>query len=332
MEKLKFVRKKIKIKIPSRLHMSLMDVQRLQRGQIGGGGIGIAINRNLIITLEVIESDSDEIVSNKSELIRYSLNIMRDKLHICEHFKVECSFDSAIIPHSGMGSNALIQTGTMYGINCMYGSKISIEKLIDIMHENYCEEEEEIIKRKVFCSGVAHNTFLRGGICFVDELGKFIYNYKLPENYKIILMKSVIGDVFNLEDDKRDETIIQLRKENDNNYFEQKNRIIRNEIIPELKLNNYRILADKMRKFALEDDTNFMIKNCKIGRIKYEELYQDIKDIPNLIMGVSGNAPLAYVISDKWERVLEICKKYDINASVYEIQNDGASIIEEVWV
>lgn len=324
-------KKKVILKVPSRYHLDVMDIQKMDLKHVGGGGIGVAINMHCLITIEVINENEDIILSKKKTLVKYYLDLMRKILNIKRYFKVCGEFDKRYESHNGMGSNAMIQTGIAYGINYLCGMPLSNFELITLLQKNYYEEENGKITNIVYCSGVGNNTILFGGLCFIDDKGKLIYSQNIPNNFKLITIKARFENIFENQNEDKDELVVNLRKKNDvNKYFREKDKIIRNEIIPDLKNQDYSSLIEQMKKFSMFDDSFILSQKCKINNIKYEDFYNYVKDIPNLIMRVASNSPNICLITNEVEKVKNICEKYKIDFSIYDINNSGIEIIEEV--
>ena len=178
--------KKVILKVPSRYHLDVMDIQKMDLKCVGGGGIGVAIDMHCLISLEVIDENDDIIVCKKKTLVKYYLDLMRNVLNIKKYFKVNGEFDKRYESHNGMGSNAMIQTGIVYGMNYLCGNPLSNSELISLLQKNYFEEENDEITNMVYCSGVGNNTILFGGLCFIDDKGKLIYSQNIPNDFKLI--------------------------------------------------------------------------------------------------------------------------------------------------
>ena len=321
---------RIKLKLPVRFHIDVMDIQKLNVGEIGGGGIGIAIDMNNFINIEVIENDEDIINGPKPKLISHYTNLMRDVLKTDLHFKIEFELDKNLKEHNGMGSNALIQVGVMYGINYLLNYPLEKEELIKIMHESYCEICNEKISSEVYCSGVAHNVLMYGGVCFIDDRGKLIYSKKFPSEIKVALLKANFEDMFNVEGKDYDEIITKLRPDNDNTYSKQKRYIIKNIVIPQLKNNKYSEFFNSMRKIYKTDNTNVLSNICKIGNLNYNQLQDKLSKIPNLVMKMSSNSPYVCILTDQIEELKKVCKEHDIQMKIYTINNCGIEEIEVI--
>lgn len=167
-----------------------MNIQKLEEGKVGGGGIGIAIDCKLNMSVEIIDSKTDIIESIKPNLMKFYIELLRNYLKFDERFHVICKADNELKTHGGMGSNALVQLGISYAINYLMGNPLTESKLIKLLQDNYFEEENGIVTNHVFCSGVAHNTVIYGGVCFVSDEGELIYSKKLPGDVEIGLVNA----------------------------------------------------------------------------------------------------------------------------------------------
>lgn len=324
-------KKKVVLKVPSRYHLDVMDIQKMDLKHVGGGGIGVAIDMSCLISLEAIDENNDIIVCKKKTLVKYYLDLMRKILNINISFKVICEFDRRYESHNGMGSNAMIQTGIVYGMNYLCGGPLTNLELISLLQKNYYEEENGEITNRVYCTGVGNNTILFGGLCFVDGKGQLIYSKNIPNDFKLITLKASFENIFEMENVDKDELVVNLRKNNDiNKYFGEKDKIIRNKIIPDLKNEDYSSLIEQMRKFSMLDDSLVLARRCKINNITYEDFYNAVRDIPILIMRVASNSPNVCLITNNVEKVKNTCEKNKISFLIYDINNSGIEIVEEV--
>ena len=323
--------KKISIKIPARLHLDVMNIQKLHEGKVGGGGIGIAIKCNLSISVEVIRTEKDIIESIKPNLVKLYLDLIRKYLNIDKKFHVICKADKELKAHGGMGSNALIQLGIVYSINSLFNNPLNDIQLLDFLHQNYYEDDKGIVTNKVFCSGVAHNTMLYGGVCFVSEDGEIIYHKELPNDVKVGLINVNLDEIFERENIDKDELIVKLRKERDRKEgLKNKENIIKEIMIRDLKNNKYKAFINGMKMFSKEDDSVALSKNCKINNLRYESFCEIIENIGNTFVRISSNSPYIYIITNELEKIKEKCREYGIYIKEYEISNKGIEIIERI--
>ncbi len=320
--------KRIHVKVPARFHIDIMNTLKLKEGKIGGGGIGIAIESNFEIYIEAIDNKTDIIEAIKPNLIKFYIDLLRKKLKINTKFYVKCKINKEIKTHGGMGSNAIIQVGIIYAINNLMGNILSDKELLNFLQENYVEEENGIITKNVFCSGVAHNTIMYGGICIVSENGKLIYNKEMPENIRVGLIRAEMDEIFGTENNDKDKIVVKLRKERYKQLgIKNKEEIIRNTVIKDLKNNDYKSFVDAMKKNSKNDDSSAMTEKCKIRDFRYNEFCKLVENIGNTFVRISSNSSNIYVITDSFLEIREICNKYNIEINEYKVNNEGIKII-----
>lgn len=321
--------KSVLVKVPARFHIDVMNIQKLEVGKVGGGGIGIAVDCNLEMFVEIIDSKVDIIESIKPNLVKFYINLLRDYFKFDAKFHVKCQTDDELKTHGGMGSNALIQIGISNAVNCLMGINLKEEELIRLLQNNYYEEENGIVTNNTFCSGVAHNTMTYGGLCFVSENGELIYNKKLPKEVEVGLINAKFDDIFSDKNMDKDEIVVKLRKNRDKQSgIKDKETIIKNIMIKDLKDNRYKAFIEGMKKFSKEDDSVALSERCRISNLRYEEFCEIIESIGNTFVRISSNSPYIYIVSDSLKEIKEVCQKYNIAIKQYKIDNQGIQIIK----
>lgn len=206
--------KKVNIKVPARFHIDVMNIQKLEEGKVGGGGIGIAIGCNLNIYAETIESENDVIESNKPKLVKFYIELLRNYLKFNKRFYIRCQTDKELKSHSE-GSECTYPNRNNICSKLFNGRPLNEKELMNFLKDNYFEEENGVITRDVFVTGVAHNTSIHGGICFISEEGILLYSKKMPKNIDIGVIKVKINDIFEMENLNKDEIVVNLRKNRD---------------------------------------------------------------------------------------------------------------------
>ena len=321
--------KKISIKIPARIHLDVMNIKKMNEGKVGGGGIGIAIRRNVCMSVEVEKTGQDIIESIKPKLVRFYLNLIRQHLNMDTRFHIIFKPSNELKTHSGMGSNALIQMGVIYSINNLLNCPLNDTQMLELLNENYYEEDNGILTNKVFCSGVAHNTMLYGGVCFVSEDGKMIYHKRLPPSVKVGVVRANLDKIFEKNNIDKDELIVKLRKEKDErDGMKNKENIIKNLIRKDLLNNKYKSFVDMMNRFSKEDDSVALSKDYKVNNLEYYKFCEMMENIENTFVRISSNSPYIYIVTNELAKVKEKCKEYGIIINEYQIDNNGIEILE----
>ena len=208
------------------------------------------------------------------------------------------------------------------------GNILSDKEVLNCLQENYVEEENGIITKNVFCSGVAHNTIMYGGICIVSENGKLIYNKEMPENIRVGLIRAEMDEIFGTENNDKDKIVEKLRKERYKQLgIKNKEEIIRNTVIKDLENNDYKSFVDAMKKNSKNDDSSAMTEKCKIRDFRYNEFCKLVENIGKTFVRISSNSSNIYIITDSFLEIREICNKYNIEINEYKVNNEGIKII-----
>ena len=313
----------VNVLAPARLHISIMNPYNMILEKLGGGGIGLALNLNNIITIEVIENNEDIIIHEKKAVIEHFLIIMRKLFNSNIHFKVSVQFDPNMKEHCGLASNSMLSSAIIYGVNHIFGDILTKYELVEILDNNFVESHENFLVKDI-CTGIAHNTCFFGGLCIVSADGKLINKYNFPEYYKIFLIKA---DKINKKDNiKTEQNIVQLLQQYDNNTYLKKSYIILNHIIPDLDKNNFDSLFKYNYTFQHYNNEKNVLDFYFINNVSVRNFLLEFEKIPNVMAGLSTNAKYVYIISKNTELIKDICSDKKIKYSLYSVNNNGVAI------
>ena len=316
--------KKVYIKIPARFHFDVMNIHKLIEGQTGGGGIGLAVNCYFKVYAHEINRPNDIIDCSKPKLAEHYIKLLRKFLGTNKRFYIKCTQTKLLKNHNGMGLNTLFQVGISYAINNLIENPIEESRLIEFLKKNYYEEENGIVTKDVFCTGVAHNTSINGGICFVSEDANLIYSKKVLNNIVVGAIKIKLDSEIYSRKLDNDKVIVKLRKQQVS--IKNKKQIIES-IINDLKNNNYASFFEGMKMFSKSDDSIAISKMCKVNDLRYTDLCEIIEEISDSIVRISSNAPYLYVLTTDFINVKKICRKNKIEIKKYKIDNEGIKVV-----
>jgi len=136
---------KIKVKTPSRLHFTLIDLN----GSLGriDGGIGVTLNYPNVI-IEAENADNIVVVGEKRELAESIARKAIDKISPGSGIKIRV--ESTIPEHVGLGSKTQLSLAIATAINRISGSDFSVRELVRIVN-------------RAGTSGIGVAAFERGG-------------------------------------------------------------------------------------------------------------------------------------------------------------------------
>lgn len=328
MMKFRLKDKNVVLRIPARIDLDLLNVGRVQLGKFGGGGIGLALDVNSYVKISVVDGNVDIINCNNVEIVQFYLNMIRKNLGIDSYFMVDFNFDKRIKLHDGMGLNAQIQIAIFYGINYLCGNVLSKEKLLELLQNNYYEEENGKITKEVYCTGIAHHTILNGGICFVDEDGSLIYKKTVSNSMKLIRVKANYSGIFDTLNKDSDKNLATLFKKNiDDGVVGNKRQRIIDCIIPKIKMDDYEGFFSEMEYFSKFDGCDFMSKYCNVNNISFYEFLDFFKTRNDIFVRTALNSPYVLVLTENLDQIRNIFEFYKIEFEVYNIANDGIKVI-----
>lgn len=188
----------MKIKTPSRLHMTLIDLN----GSYGraDGGIGLAIqNPNFILETESSEkgiSIESNLKNGEKLALEHSQKIENAANRVIKHFNIESGYHFNVLetlpPHSGLGSGTQVSLATAKSICQIEGIDVSIPEL-------------SLIVGRGITSGIGTFAFDKGG--FIVDGGynlaykgavvpsegdptlkpKLIARYDFPEEWNVVV-------------------------------------------------------------------------------------------------------------------------------------------------
>lgn len=319
--------KRVKVCSPARLHITAMNPNKMILEKRGGGGIGIALNSNNIIEIEIIDEKEDIIEYNKKLVILHFLNIMREIFKTDVHFKIKVNLDYRLEEHIGLASNAMLSTAVVYGVNYIFGNILTKTEIVEILDNNFVEQCGDTLVKDI-CTGIAHNVCVLGGLCIVSENGDLIKKYDFPIDFKIFMIKTSKRNNYksNIETEKN---VVELLKMFENMYFFQKSYYILNEIMPSLNRGRMEKLFKYNREFQHYNSEENVIDYYFVNNESTRNILLELDEIENSMVGLSTNGKYIYIITENEEEVKRRCKEKGLNYTEYLTDNNGVSILEK---
>jgi beta-ribofuranosylaminobenzene 5'-phosphate synthase len=178
----------ISLMFPSRIHMTPIDCNRFGFGKPGGGGIGFAVD--LPNQLNISISSEAKIESNSAKhraLVIHYFKLVQAVLKTELSFHFELNLHDMMTQHFGLGSSICVACATVFGLNKILGSPLSIEEIRSLVAYNFVEEYMGEVTRGLE-TGVGSSVILRGGISVVGNEIVEVFHRPFPEGYSILLI------------------------------------------------------------------------------------------------------------------------------------------------
>lgn len=326
------------IKTPSRLHMSLIDLNS-SYGRIDGG-IGLALSEpNIIIESEEIESgiviEFSENIENKELIGEYTGKIESSSEQILSFFNTNLGFKfkiHSVLPiHSGLGSGTQI--------------KLAIAKLIsESLNQSLNAVELSTIVGRGGTSGIGTFSYEYGG--FIVDGGHSLKDKKdfLPSSKSKVKPPQLIGR----HDFPEDWNVLvaipnvnySVSGANEVNIFQEYCPVPRRDVE---KLSH--IIFMNMVPFLLEEDIHGFsraideIQNIGFKSVEVNLQPKPVKDLMSYMkdagaygVGLSSFGPAVYTIYDNDNKdIVKATKEYlpsDANVFTTKAQNHGYELFE----
>ncbi|GAB4273032.1 MAG: hypothetical protein Kow0092_28300 [Deferrisomatales bacterium] len=174
--------------MPSRLHASVLDMNRFGVGAPGGGGIGFAVSLYCRARAVLIPGREVQAGGTRPAVA----------LHLAQLFRAVAGWDGGIDlelddhgrRHMGLGSSIGTITAAAVALNEVLGRPFALRDLRKLVAFNYCEEAADDADRLVagFETNVGAMAALHGGMVVASDACELIHRVPLPEGMRALLI------------------------------------------------------------------------------------------------------------------------------------------------
>ena len=178
--------RKIVIYSPSRLAISVLNMNKFSPGILGGGGIGLSPSHYSKIILSPRQSKEDYISSPNRLVVIHFLDVFRHIFSLNNHYSVIVSSD--IMPHSGEGSTNSIILGLIKGLLHYHQIKLSDSEIFELYVNNVMEEHSGNLVLG-YESGVGTWSILKGGMVFLDDNSFLARSIQIDSSFQILIVR-----------------------------------------------------------------------------------------------------------------------------------------------
>jgi len=189
--------REVEVTVPSRLHPTVLDMNRFNLNKPGGGGLGFAIEVYMHAKVRSTKKPDIVVKGERTLLMQHYGQLFKQLLNYPGGFEIELHDHER--RHIGMGSSIGSMVAMAIGMNEVLGRPFSGRELRRIIGYNYCEESPMGDKYLLpgFETGMGAMASINGGwILGTDDLEMA---YRIPlEDTRCI---AFIPDVPTLEDE-----------------------------------------------------------------------------------------------------------------------------------
>jgi len=327
-KKAKPIVEKIKFKFPARVHITLIDSNRLDFGKPGGGGLGFAVQMDNWMEVSLSQEDYQDSTENSQPLLAHMTFIMKKILNYQGGIQIKLNIEKFLQPHKGLGSTTAILTACAQGINMLFGSPLTTEEIREIVAYNYVEVCNGKLAKGME-TGVGTYLILRGGFVIVGGDLKVIYARRFFPSYNVVLIDPGLSRFSHKEPENVPE-FKRVQKE-DQAFRYQKAYLLVMDLIPALYSDDFEKIGDIIWRFQWGGNNLLELE-------KYPDRGKRILDImhelryscqPKPIVGITSLGPIIFAICKNPDPILKTCERLNAKRYVTKIDNEGLKVLEK---
>jgi beta-ribofuranosylaminobenzene 5'-phosphate synthase len=331
--------REVEVKVPARLHPTVLDMNRFNLNRAGGGGIGCAIQVYFHAKVKAIKEPKFVIKGERTLIMEHFCHIFKELLGYPGGFEIELHDHKR--RHVGMGSSIGSMVAVCIGINEVLGRPFSGRELRRIIGYHSCEESPHGngYLMPAFETGMGAMVGVNGGwIIGTDDL-EMVYRVPLPDTKCIVF----IPDVPSLEDEflgkntaAESEVELLLRRARylDSMQTGVKAQLVLYDMIPAMIKNDLRGIGDTMFDLAFLGSKRAECEQHGSSGAPIYNYISTFREIGAEVAGMSSVGPTIFALTrcdDTYDRILKYLRAQGIPESrIIEtaVDNVGSRVVE----
>jgi len=345
--------KRIRVRVPARTHLSVIDMNHFSPGNPGGGGIGYAVKLYAEVEIELLEEKDYVIEAKREGVVRHVTSIIAQSVGYDKGFRIQAKDHN--INHKGLGSTSALITATACGVNTLLGEPLDHRSLRRLIGYNFAEDAEGGMVLPGFETGVGPAAGIHGGFVVLADRLELIQQSSIPGTtvYLAFLKENVdesmgsVGTTRELGDEPGEENttisesknagqleaelLLNEAREGDTRDAHRKSHELLFHLLPSLKAGDIKAAGDSIWRLQH--------LGSKVAEINYhkspERIYgvmEECRSRGARIVGMSSVGPAITVLCLKDDDIEASMEEYleseDIGYMKTEVDNQGVVVKE----
>ncbi|WOF16594.1 GHMP kinase [Methanoplanus sp. FWC-SCC4] len=178
-------KKPIEVKVPARIHLTVLDMNRFSPDRPGGGGLGFAVQ---IYTTAVVECTDNgiEIDYSRKPIVRHFAEVIKKVTGYTGGFKI-CIHDHDK-KHVGLGSTGSVMLAIGHGMNQALGCPLTSEEIRLLIGNNYVEETTDGRIIPGFETGVGPAAATYGGMAVMGDELSLVCHHSFGHEHSVYII------------------------------------------------------------------------------------------------------------------------------------------------
>ena len=174
------------VTVPSRIHLTVLDMNRFSPGKPGGGGIGFALQIYSNATVSCT-SGKTVIDSSRALLIEHLVAAFKAITGYTGGFDIRTGAHGK--EHVGLGSTCTIASAVVSAMNEALGRPLTYTNIRRLIGHNYVEETNEPgLLAFGFETGVGAATSIYGGMNVLGDQLTHVYQHSFAEDKNVFII------------------------------------------------------------------------------------------------------------------------------------------------
>lgn len=310
----------IRVSAPSRIHLTVLDMNRFAPEHPGGGGLGFAIALPTTVTARCIDGP-DQIRYPREPVLRHFLAVFRAATGYRGGFSIEA--DQHAHPHVGLGSTSTVLIATGHALNAAVGSPLSDDQIRMLIGHNYAEETATGEIAFGFETGVGPAASNYGGMVVMGDGLTLAYQHPFAEGFTvfIIIPSSDISSAGTKEFD----LLMNRARSLDYQDRELKAYMMLMDLIPALEAGDVRKIGDVIWEIEFRGSKRAEIEHHTFAIYTY---MNRLREAGFEFVGMSSVGPSIAVITRRPRAELEtVCASVGLEIAIEtEVDNTGVLV------
>jgi beta-ribofuranosylaminobenzene 5'-phosphate synthase len=176
------------VEVPSRLHASVLDMNRFDVGVPGGGGIGFGVALFCRARVVLCSGSETEATGPRRTMAFHLAELFRTIAGYGGGIEVEAEDNDR--RHLGLGSSIGTLTATAAALNEVFGRPLALRDVRKLVAYNYCEEApaDSSLLVPAFETNVGAMVALHGGMVVASDRCELVCRISLPEATRALIL------------------------------------------------------------------------------------------------------------------------------------------------
>ncbi len=331
--------REVKVKVPARLHATVLDMNCFNLNRPGGGGVGISIGIYFHATVKAIKEPEIRTTGERGLIVEHFAKLFQELLGYKGGFEIDLHDHKR--RHVGLGSSIGSMCAVCIGMNEVLGRPFHGWELRRIMGFHSCEESPmtEGCLLPAFETGVGAMVGINGGWVVASDDLTMVHRVELPKTKVIVFIpevKSLEDEFQGKETSAESEVELLLRRARtlDTMQAAAKAQLVLFDMIPAMINGNLKQMGDALFDISYLGSKRAECEQHGAYGTPIYSFLNAFREMGVEITGMSSVGPTIFALTrkqDVYDRALKYLKSFGVSDTRIietEVDNIGGTVTE----